>query len=40
MKKSGRFWENETTRDKFDYTTKWYVHKLESIQEYETHKIP
>ena len=24
---------------KFEYTNKWYMHKLESIQETETHKI-
>ena len=24
---------------KFDYTTKWYVYKPESVQENETHKI-
>ena len=24
---------------KFDHTIKWYIHKLESVQENETHKI-
>ena len=23
----------------FDKTTKWHMHKLESIREYDTHKI-
>ena len=25
---------------KFEYTTKWYMHKSESVRENETHKIP
>ena len=24
---------------KFDYITKWYMHRLESVQQSETHKI-
>ena len=32
------YWEL-CKRLKFDYTTKWYMHKLESVREDKTHKI-
>ena len=32
------YWEL-CKRLKFDRNTKWYVHKQESVQENETHKI-
>ena len=30
-------WEGWSKRLKFDHTTKWYMHKQESVQENETH---
>ena len=31
-------WKSDLLKLKLDYTTKWYIHKPESVPENETHK--